>query len=227
MKNKVRIVVLLWLAVLLFLVLSVLGWFVSDNELLRDIFVIVGGGGVLLNLAALNRLVLFEKKLSLALRHLQENNYQTGISLPGVDEPARIARSFNHVVDQINEYDRLRENKVVVLNRLIVTSCRLMSEALMIIDTDAGIITLNPPCQKMFGISRDEVTIGAVSRLSPNAPFNRLYRQILNGTANAAADTIELHLPSQRARAQVNLKMFGIKNKEEELKKILCVLIPA
>ncbi|MDD5746892.1 MAG: hypothetical protein PHO30_06495 [Candidatus Omnitrophica bacterium] len=189
----------------------------------RDAFVILAGTGMVITLFILNRLTMFRKKFQLALRHILENNFQTGISMPGKDEMSFLAGRFNAVIDRINSFDRLREDRVDTVNKLLTTLNRTMRDGVMIFDLSSGRIKINKAAQDIFAINQDDLSIDSVVRLESNGQFNALYQDIMSRRSNTIAADVELFLPILRAKAAINLKMFAIKDKDEHLNSVLCV----
>ncbi len=222
MKNKIAL--LLVLIAVIFLIFWYMGNYYR-NALSKDLFILLSGAGIVIALYLLNRITIFNKKCLLALRHILDNNFKTGISMTGNDELTRLADRLNLVIDRINEYDLLRENKIVVFNRLLDILNRNIQAGAMTLDLEAGRIKINRSAQELFGINQDELTIDSVIKLESNSAFNKLYQDIVQGRANTIASNLELFLPILRAKASVNLKMFAIKDKDEKLNAILCLFI--
>ena len=220
MKRKTNL--LFSIVVVFFLVLWYLGAEYGRTAL-NDVFILLCGGGIVISLYLLNRFIIFRKKLELALRHILENNFKTGISLPGKDEWASLAATFNAAIDRINEYDRLRENRINTLNRLIMTINRSVQNGIMLMDLESGRIKLNKAAQDSFSVNQDELSIDSVIKLESNAEFSKLYADILGRRANTIAADLEFFLPVLRAKAMISLKMFAIKDKDEQLQSVLCV----
>ena len=193
----------------------------------KDLVILIAGFGIVTVLYMFNRFDIFNRKMKLALRHILENNFQTGISMPGHDEFSVMADDFNRAIDRINEYDVLRENKIVGLNRLIGHINRNISSGIMIFDLDSGRIKINRAAQEVLGIRQDDLSIDSVIKLESNNAFNDLYQDVVNGKANTIAADLELSLPILRAKADIKLKMFAIKDKDERLNSVLCVFAKA
>lgn len=223
---KKRLIILFAVLIIIFLTL----WYVSNKAvslLYKDMFVLLAGLGIVISLYMFNRIIIFGKKLRLALRHILENNFNTGISMKGKDEITFLADKFNAVIDRINEFDKLRENKVDTLNRFVAILNRNIQDGIMVLDLSSGRIKINKAAQEIFSISQDELSIDSVIKLEANAQFNKLYQDIINRRANTIAADAELYLPILRAKAAINLKMFAIKDKDEKLNSVLCVFTKA
>ncbi|RKY34868.1 MAG: hypothetical protein DRP78_06060 [Candidatus Omnitrophota bacterium] len=221
MKNKVRI--LLGFIIFIF----ILFWYLAGYTgfLLRNVFIVFSGIGLISSLYLINRINIFNKRLSQSLRYILENNFQTGIALSGSDEFSLLSEQCNLVIERINEYDSLRENKIVILNRLLNIFKRNVPSGIIIIDLEFAVMKLNRATQAIFGITQDELTIDSVINLESNTAFNDLYQDVITGKANTIARKVELFLPVLKAKAVVNLKMFAIKDKDEKLNTILCLLM--
>ncbi len=224
MRNKIG--VLSGIIVALFILLWYLGSKVTHG-IYQDAFILLCGVGIILTLYVLDRITIFKKKLQLALTHILENNFRTGISIRGNDECSALARRFNAVTERINEYDRLRETRVDSLNRLTSALNRNIQDGIMILDLDTSRIKINKAAQEIFGIGQDDLSIDSVVKLATNSVFNKLYEDIINRRANTIAEELELFLPVLKAKARINLKMFAIKDKDEKLKSILCIFSKA
>ncbi|MBU4305901.1 MAG: hypothetical protein KJ893_09850 [Candidatus Omnitrophica bacterium] len=224
MKRKINILFAVIIAV--FLILWYLGSLTMSSAY-KDAVVLLAGCGIVCVLYILNRLIIFRKKFELAMRHILENNFQTGISLPGNDEFSFLAQKFNDVVDRINKYDRLREDRVDILNKQLSILNRNIINGVMLLDQQSGRVKINKAAQEVFEVNQDELSIDSVIKLEANSEFNKLYYEIVNRRANTIAADIELFLPVLRAKAAVSLKMFAIKDKDEKLNSILCVFTKA
>jgi signal transduction histidine kinase len=221
MKRKFNIFIGIIIAV--FAVL----WYMDSKYmpiLYRDSMVVLCGIGIVAALFLLNRFIIFRKKMDLAISHILENNFRTGISLEGNDEISFLAKRFNAAIDRINEYDRLREHKIGYLNRLITTLSRNIQNGVMILDMETAKIKINKAAQEIFNVGQDELSIDSVIKLQANEKFNNMYQEIVGRRANTIADDLDLYLPILKAKAAVNVKMFAIKDKEEKLNSILCIL---
>lgn len=220
MKRKLNIIIEIIIAA--FAVIWYLG---SKNEppFYRDSIVIVCGIGIICALFFLNRFILFYNKMNLAITHILENNFQTGISIDGNDELAFLAKRFNCALDRINEYDRLREQKIDYLNRMSTILNRNIQNGVMLLDIISSKIKINKAAQDIFGVNQDELSIDSVIKLEANEKFNKMYQEIVGRRANIVADDLELFLPILKAKAVVSLKMFAIKDNEEKLNSIICI----
>jgi len=198
-------------------------WSYYRTFLYDDVVIILTGTGIVTLLYLLNRITIFKKKLGFALKHILDNNFQTGISMPGRDELTLLASNFNNAIDRINEYDILRENKIVSLNRLLNAVNRSVENGIMTLDLESSRIKINRTAQDIWGIKQDELSIDSVMKLESNSAFNNLYQEIISGRANTITGDLELFLPILRAKASVKLKMFAIKDKDEKLNTILCI----
>ncbi len=201
-------------------------WFMCSQNmpsLYRDSSIIICGLGIICTLFVLNRFLLFRKKMDLAITHILENNFRTGISMAGDDEITILAKRFNAALDRINEYDRLREHRIDYLNRIMMALNRNIQNGVMIIDIASSKIKINKAAQELFNINQDELSIDSVIKLEPNEQFNKMYQEIIGRRANTIAADLELFLPILKAKAAVSLKMLAIKDKEEELNSILCI----
>ena len=189
----------------------------------KDSFVVLVGIGIIVTLVILDRFIIFRKKLELALKHILENNFRTGISMQGKDEFSLLAEKFNKAIDRINEFDVLREQRVDTVNRLLLTLYRNIQNGIMLIDIKSSRIKINKAAQEIFSISQDELSIDSVIKLESNSEFRSMYNDILERYANTISADLELFLPILKAKAVVSLKMFAIKDKDEKLNSILCV----
>ncbi|MFH1460634.1 MAG: hypothetical protein ABIG64_09750 [Candidatus Omnitrophota bacterium] len=219
---KRRMDLLFGILIICFLVLWYLG---SENikGIYKDGFILICGIGIISTLYILNRFVIFKKKISLSLQHILDNNFRTGISMSGSDEISFIADKFNKVINRINEFDLLREHKIDTLNRIITTINRNILDGVMILDMVSARIKINKAAQEIFNISQDDLSIDSVIKLEANSEFNKLYQDIINRRANTIAADLELFLPVLRAKAAISLKMFAIKDKDEQVNSILCI----
>ena len=85
MKRKLNILFGVMIAI------YALMWFMGSTNMplfYRDSIVIICGIGIICTLFVLNRLLMFRKKMDLAITHILENNFKTGISMDGDDEIA-------------------------------------------------------------------------------------------------------------------------------------------
>ncbi|MBU1086326.1 MAG: hypothetical protein KKD05_02285 [Candidatus Omnitrophica bacterium] len=220
MKRKLNIIFSLIIAVFAAI------WYLGSYNLptcYRDSIVVLCGIGIVGALFLLNRFILFRKKMELAITHILENNFHTGISMDGDDEISFLAKRFNAALDRINEYDVLREQRIDYLNRMITTLNRNIQNGVMLLDIITSKIKINKAAQDMFGINQDELSIDSVVKLETNEQFNKMYQEIIGRRANTIAADMELFLPILKAKATVSLKMFAIKDKEEKLNSILCI----
>ncbi|MFH2137983.1 MAG: hypothetical protein ABII88_05695 [Candidatus Omnitrophota bacterium] len=220
MKRKITI--LFTLVILILSVFWYLGFFQISHGL-KEVFVLLAGIGIVVTLYVLGRINIFRKKLALALSHILENNFQTGISMPGKDELSTLSKSFNAAIERINEYDVLRENQIVCLNRIISMLNRNIQNGVMIMDLDSARIKINRAAQEMFGINQDDLSIDSVVKLKSNVEFNKIYQEVVDGRANTISGNFEFFLPVLRAKAGVSMKMFAIKDKDEKLHTIICI----
>ena len=183
----------------------VLGWILGTaypGALPYEVVVVLCGSGIVVTLYVMNRLALYRKKFQLAMRHILDNNFQTGVSADGTDELAQLGRDFNRIVDRMNEYEDLRSKKIFLLTRLIKALTRAVTDAVMVFDLESGRIAINQATQTLFGISQDELSIDSVIRLEANRAFNALYQEVAAGKANTMSGTVEFYLPILRAKAQ-------------------------
>jgi len=201
-------------------------WYICSYNMTyfyRDSIVILCGMGIVGSLFLLNRFILFRKKMELAISHILENNFRTGISMSGDDEISFLAKRFNTALDRINEYDRLREQRIDYLNRIITTLNRNIQNGVMLLNILSGKIKINKAAQDIFNVNQDELSIDSVIKLQANEQFNKMYQDIIGRRANTIAADLELYLPILKAKATVSIKMVAIKDKEEKLNSILCV----
>ncbi|MFH1092629.1 MAG: hypothetical protein V1739_00580 [Candidatus Omnitrophota bacterium] len=220
MKREINI--LFGILVAIFLTI----WFVGSEHMpsfYKDSFVLLVGIGIVVALVILDRFIIFKKKLELALRHILENNFHTGISMQGKDEFSALAEKFNKAIDRINEFDVLREHRVDTINRLLLTLNRNIQNGIMLLDINSSRIKINKAAQEIFGISQDELSVDSVIKLEANAEFRKMYHDILERRVNTISADLELFLPILKAKAVVSLKMFSIKDKDEKLNSILCI----
>ncbi|MCK4993691.1 MAG: hypothetical protein KAS13_01420 [Candidatus Omnitrophica bacterium] len=201
-------------------------WFIGNEYLpsfYKDSFVLLVGIGIVVTLVILDRFIIFRKKFELALKHILENNFRTGISMQGEDEFSHMAAKFNKAIDRINEFDILREQRVDMINRLLLTLNRNIQNGIMLLEIKSSRIKINKAAQEIFNISQDDLSIASVINLESNSEFSKMYNDILEGRANTISAELELFLPILKAKAVVSLKMFAIKDKDEKLNSILCV----
>ncbi|MCG2712272.1 MAG: hypothetical protein L6416_08135 [Candidatus Omnitrophica bacterium] len=220
MKREINI--LFGILVAIFLTI----WFVGSEHMpsfYKNSFVFLVGIGIVVTLVILDRFIIFRKKLDLALKHILENNFHTGISMQGKDEFSLLAEKFNKAIDRINEFDILREHRVDTINRLLLTLNRNIQNGIMLLDIKTSRIKINKAAQEIFSISQDELSIDSVIKLEANSEFRKMYHDILERRANTISADLELFLPILKAKAVVSLKMFAIKDKDEKLNSILCI----
>ena len=201
-------------------------WFVGNEHMpsfYKDSFVLLVGIGIVIALVILDRFIIFRKKFNLALKHMLENNFRTGISMQGKDEFSHMSAKFNKVIDRINEFDILREHRVDTINRLLLTLNRNIQNGIMLLDIKSSRIKINRAAQEIFRISQDELSIDSVIKLESNSEFRKMYHDILERRVNTISADLELFLPILKAKAVVSLKMFAIKDKDEKLNSILCI----
>ena len=222
MKREINI--LFGILVAIFLAI----WFIGSDHmpsLYKDSFVFLVGMGIVAALVILDRFIIFRKKLELALRHILENNFRTGISMQGKDEFSDLAAKFNKAIDRINEFDILREQRVEMINRLLLTMTRNIQNGIMLLDMKSSRIKINKAAQEIFNISQDDLSVDSVIKLESNSEFRKMYNDIIERRANTISADFELFLPILKAKADVSLKMFAIKDKDEKLNSILCVFL--
>ncbi len=220
MKRKINI--LFGILVSTFLAI----WFVGSEHMssfYKDSLVLLVGIGIVVTLFILDRFIIFRKKLDLALKHILENNFRTGISMQGKDEFSLLSAKFNKAIDRINEFDKLREHRVDTMNRLLLTLNRNIQNGIMLLDIKSSRIKINKAAQDIFNISQDELSIDSVIKLESNSQFRKMYFDIIERRANTISADLELFLPILKAKAVVSLKMFAIKDKDEKLNSILCI----
>ena len=189
----------------------------------KDSFVVLVGIGIVVALVILDRFIIFRKKFELAIKHILENNFNTGISMQGKDEFSLMAEKFNKAIDRVNEFDKLREHQCDTVNRLLLTLTRNIQNGIMLIDIKSSRIKINKAAQDIFSISQDELSTDSVIKLESNSEFRSMYNDILERRANTVSGDLEMFLPILKAKAVVSLKMFAIKDKDEKLNLILCV----
>ncbi len=220
MKREINILFGILVAVFLAI------WFVGSEHMpsfYKDSFVLLVGIGIVVALVILDRFIIFRKKFDLALKHILENNFRTGISMPGKDEFSHLSAKFNKAIDRINEFDKLREHRVDTMNRLLLTLNRNIQNGIMLLDIKSSRIKINKAAQEIFNVSQDELSIDSVIKLESNSEFRKMYNDILERRANTISADLELFLPILKAKAVVSLKMFAIKDKDEKLNSILCI----
>jgi signal transduction histidine kinase len=202
-------------------------WFVGTvypSAVPYEFVVVSCGAGIVITLCLMDRLSIYRQRLRLALRHVLDNNFETGISVDGRDELSQLAGDFNRIIDRLHEYDQLRGKKIFVAGRLIKSLVREISDCVMIFDLEAGRVSLNQATQELFGISQDELSIDSVIRLETNSAFAELYETVISGRANTVSGTIGMYLPILRAMANVTVNLFAIKDPDETLHTVVCLL---
>ena len=222
MKREINIMFGILIAVFLAI------WFIGNEYMpsfSKDSFVLLVGIGIVLTLVILDRFIIFRKKFELALRHILENNFRTGVSMQGKDEFSDMAAKFNKAIDRINEFDVLREHRVDMINRLLLTLTRNIQNGIMLMEVQSSRIKINKAAQDIFSISQDELSIDSVIKLESNTEFRKMYNDIIERRANTISADLELFLPILKAKAVVSLKMFAIKDKDEKLNYILCIFL--
>ncbi|MBN2105626.1 HAMP domain-containing protein [bacterium] len=105
-----------------------------------------------------NRIFLRFHRLSRALKAIGRG--ETDIRLPvgqHLDEVSELAESFQEAIEKLNQFNRMKTEKIIEIERNLRKIIDEVDESIFILSPELKITHLNRPAQKMFKITSDVV----------------------------------------------------------------------
>ncbi len=141
------------------------------------------------------RAVLPIKRITNAVRRLEEGDSNVQITLDSRDELSELARHLNTALARIREFDECKKNRISILERQFRLLAQDISEGVLIVDKVPNVVMANAAIEPLLGCSAADA-IGRRLRSFPNLKF--LYeplQNVLAGVTGTQTCDIPAELP--------------------------------
>lgn len=173
-----------------------------------------------------HRVLTFQRDLIRFVRLMLSGNYESGIPvrLKGHDEVDHLERLLNKMGDQIREYDELRAARVACSYRTLGLLFRTVSDPVLLADMAKRKLAFNPAAQRLFDMEEDNFAFESLEALEENAAFFEMFWEAVERQRIPQEGHVRIQLPSRNTQRQVSVKIFPLKDSEDEVGSALLFL---
>ncbi|HLY11115.1 MAG TPA: ATP-binding protein [Planctomycetota bacterium] len=135
----------------------------ARDEAARSTWIVLGISAAALVISSLVALRLARSvvgpvtELSQSLDAVRTGDFDRRISLPSKNELGRLAEGFNRMAAALAEFQRLNVREVVKAKERLEATLAALPDAVFLLDSDGGIVSMSPPARKMVGDDADKV----------------------------------------------------------------------
>ena len=212
------------------LICSILTYLSVTNNIMQETLyvpiIILFGLGMVLWLIATIRTLIFKKKLLTFINRLINGDYKAGIKIDprANDAITRIAKLFNKLADHIRTYDALRAQSVNFNFRALDLLFRNSHEGIIIAEMEKKSFKLNKSAQTIFDIENANMSFDSIEKQKENKEFTELLKTAIEEGKYYKEGKVTIKLPIRNLTRKLLVKIFPLKDKEEDVKLIIIFL---
>jgi PAS domain S-box-containing protein len=140
------------------------------------------------------------------------------------DEIGELGRFINRMMDQIRIFDQLKVRKITEERRRLEVLSNLLSEGVILVDSDGRVCCINPAALDFFGLSQSDVE----GRSLKEIPLDQPVRQALLRSVDAHErfhESIIALMPfdSGTQLRKITLSTAFVRDENGEIMSIVCV----
>jgi PAS domain S-box-containing protein len=193
----------------------------------RNMGIILGFTGIsslLLGLYLPPKIVVPIRKLTHLIKRAQEEEFRINIGVTSHDEIGELGRFINRMMDQIRIFDQLKVRKITEERRRLEVLSNLLSEGVILVDSDGRVCCINPAALDFFGLSQSDVE----GRSLKEIPLDQPVRQALLRSVDAHErfhESIIALMPfdSGTQLRKITLSTAFVRDENGEIMSIVCV----
>jgi PAS domain S-box-containing protein len=193
----------------------------------RNMGIILGFTGIsslLLGLYLPPKIVVPIRKLTRLIKRAQEEEFRVSIDVTSNDEIGELGRFINRMMDQIRIFDHLKVRKITEERRRLEVLSNLVSEGVILVDSDGRVCGINPVALDFFGLSQSDVE----GRSLKEIPLDQPVRQALLRSVDAHErfhESVMALMPSDSGTQlrKISLSTAFVRDENGEIMSIVCV----
>jgi NtrC-family two-component system sensor histidine kinase KinB len=116
------------------------------------------------------------RKLLVSIRKANKQDFTSTIPAGGTDELGQVARAFNHLLEQLQDYRTSTVAQLKAERNRLAGVVNALDEGLLVVDENRRIIVANPVASRLLGLSAAQLTGRPAAELAEN---NELFAKML------------------------------------------------
>jgi nitrogen fixation/metabolism regulation signal transduction histidine kinase len=131
-----------------------------------------------------NRLVIPVKRIANALARAEQGDLAVHVPLTTHDELGRLARQLNRVFARLREFDELKVNRILLLERRFRLLANDLAEGVIVVDRAPSIVFANAAVGVLLGCPSEEAVGHALAEFPRLAPLRETLEHTLAGATS-------------------------------------------
>ena len=193
----------------------------------RNMGIILGFTGIsslLLGLYLPPKIVVPIRRLTQLIKRAQEEEFRINIDVTSHDEIGELGGFINRMMNQIRIFDHLKVRKITEERRRLEVLSNLLSEGVILVDSDGRVFCINAAALDFFGLSQSDVE----GRSLKEIPLDQPVRQALLRSVDAHErfhDSVIALMPSDSGTQlrKITLSTAFVRDENGEIMSIVCV----
>ncbi len=167
----------------------------------------------------------FLKEISSLVESLSNGDFSKDLAYKSSDVYGRILSQLNSAIRKVGEFERLRQERVLLYYRALSLILRRMEEPVIWIDLEKDFFRLNPRAQALFEIEQDEYKFSGILNLSANDVFSSWIKRIIDSSEIVPDEfACEIALPVSRRPKMLYINAVVVKTGEEKVQVLFLFL---
>jgi PAS domain S-box-containing protein len=115
-------------------------------------------------------------QLTEKINEITKKNYNQQLNIKSLDEIGDLVKSFNLMAERLREYEQNNLHQLLIEKKRVETILQNMNDAVLVIDEDKNIVSINKTALELFGLKDNEI----IGKYAPDvATHNDLIREII------------------------------------------------
>ncbi len=132
--------------------------------------------------------------LQTAIRHATAHDFNHSIPVESRDEFGEVARNFNHLLAQLNEYRTSTAAELLTERNRLAAVINTLDEGLILVDQSRTILLVNPVATELLGLSAAQVVGHPAAAVAAGNDLLRAVLRPLDSPGRVAAAAAEMPL---------------------------------
>jgi NtrC-family two-component system sensor histidine kinase KinB len=146
------------------------------------------------------------RQLLASLHKANQQDFTGRIPAGGRDELGQVARAFNHLLEQLQDYRTSTVAQFKAERNRLVSVVNALDEGLLVVDEDRRILVANPVISRLLGLSAAQLTGQPAAELaSHNELAAKMLAHLAVPAAQRAREMLVLTLPQEGGEAYYHL----------------------
>ena len=161
------------------------------------------------------------------IKRLLAGDYRAGIKLrfKSEDEITELVNLINKLGDQLRVYDDLRSQNVSLNYRALDIIFTTVKEGLIIADVGKRALRFNLAAQAIFDVEIENIRFETMERQTENQQFYELLKDTIERTKYYKKCDVIIKLPIRNLTRKLNITVFPLKDKDENVKIMIIFLL--